>query len=41
VYLEIDDPGQQVPYWLIGTRRPAELAGVIERGRTGSPATVE
>jgi hypothetical protein len=41
VYLEIDEPGGQVPYWLIGTRRPAELAAVIERGRTGTPASVE
>ena len=41
VYLEIDDPGGQVPYWLVGTRRPAELAAVIERGRTGAPAPVE
>src|SRR6201986_1642540 len=37
VYLEIDDPDQQVPYWLVGTRRPAELAAVIERGRTVEP----
>jgi hypothetical protein len=41
VYLEIEDPAGQVPYWLIGTRRPAELAGVIERGRTGTRAHVE
>ena len=41
VYLEIDDPGHQVPYWLVGTRRPAELAAVIERGRTGHRASVE
>jgi hypothetical protein len=41
VYLEIDDPGGQVPYWLVGTRRPAELAAVIERGRTVEPAPVE
>jgi hypothetical protein len=41
VYLEIDDPDGQVPYWLVGTRRPSELAAVIERGRTGSPAPVE
>ncbi len=41
VYLEIDDPDGQVPYWLVGTRRPRELAAVIERGRTGSPAPVE
>jgi hypothetical protein len=41
VYLEIDDPGGQVPYWLVGTRRPVELAAVIERGRTAQPASVE
>ncbi|HXP54855.1 MAG TPA: DUF3093 domain-containing protein [Streptosporangiaceae bacterium] len=41
VYLEIDDPGGQVPYWLVGTRRPVELAAVIERGRTVEPAPVE
>ena len=33
VYIAIRDPAGQVPYWLIGTRRPAELAAVIERGR--------
>ena len=33
VYIAIQDPAGQVPYWLIGTRRPAELAAVIERGR--------
>jgi Protein of unknown function (DUF3093) len=34
VYVAVDpafDPA--VPYWLIGTRHPAELAGVIERCR--------
>jgi hypothetical protein len=41
VYLEVDDPDGQVPYWLVGTRRPAELAAVIERGRTARPARVE
>ena len=41
VYLGIEDPAGQVPYWLIGTRRPAELASVIERGRTGTRAHVE
>ncbi len=41
VYLEVDDPDGQVPYWLVGTRRPAELAAVIERGRTTTPARVE
>ena len=29
VYLALDDGG--VPYWLIGTRHPAELAAVVER----------
>jgi hypothetical protein len=32
VYLAVD-PASGVPYWLIGTRRPAELAAVIERCR--------
>ena len=41
VYLEVDDPDGQVPYWLVGTRRPAELAAVIERGRTATSASVE
>ena len=41
VYLEVEDPAGQVPYWLVGTRRPAELASVIERGRIGSRAPVE
>jgi Protein of unknown function (DUF3093) len=33
VYLAIQDPAGQVPYWLIGTRRPDDLAAMIERGR--------
>jgi hypothetical protein len=32
VYLAVD-PGVGVPYWLIGTRHPAELAAAIERCR--------
>jgi Protein of unknown function (DUF3093) len=32
VYLAVD-PSAGVPYWLIGTRHPAELAAVIERCR--------
>ena len=32
VYLAVAPPGPS-PYWLIGTRRPAELAAVIERCR--------
>jgi hypothetical protein len=31
VYLAIDDP--RVPYWLVGTRHPAELAAAVERCR--------
>ena len=33
VYIAIQDPAGQVPYWLIGTRRPDDLAAMIERGR--------
>jgi hypothetical protein len=32
VYLAVAPPGP-APYWLIGTRRPAELAAVIKRCR--------
>ncbi len=39
VYIAVQDPAGQVPYWLVGTRRPAELAAAIERDRrTGAPA---
>ena len=31
VYLAIDDP--RVPYWQIGTRRPADLAAAVEKCR--------
>jgi Protein of unknown function (DUF3093) len=34
VYLAVDPAfDAEVPYWLIGTRHPAELAAVIERCR--------
>jgi hypothetical protein len=33
VYLALDDP--HVPYWLIGTRHPAELAEVVENHKAG------
>jgi hypothetical protein len=38
VYLSVDPaaPGVGVPYWLVGTRHPAELAAVIERCRVHS-----
>ena len=33
VYVEVAGEHQDRPYWLIGTRRPAELAAAIERSR--------
>jgi len=33
VYIEVTGEHQDRPYWLIGTRRPAELAAAIERSR--------
>ncbi|MFY9866239.1 MAG: DUF3093 domain-containing protein [Trebonia sp.] len=33
VYIRLADPGSGVPYWLVATRYPAELATAIERGR--------
>ncbi len=33
VYIEIIGEHQDRPYWLVGTRRPAELAAAIERSR--------
>jgi hypothetical protein len=33
VYVAVSDPASGIPYWLIGTRRPAELAAAIERSR--------
>jgi hypothetical protein len=33
VYLAVAPSGAAAPYWLIGTRHPAELAAVIERCR--------
>lgn len=33
VYIGLADPGSGVPYWLVSTRHPAELATAIERGR--------
>jgi hypothetical protein len=39
VYIEVAGEHQERPYWLLGTRRPAELAAAIERSlpqaRTG------
>jgi hypothetical protein len=33
VYIETTGEHQDRPYWLLGTRRPAELAAAIERSR--------
>ena len=33
VYLAVAPSGPPAPYWLIGTRHPAELAAVVERCR--------
>ena len=33
VYIALADPGSAVPYWLVATRHPEELATAIERGR--------
>lgn len=33
VYIEVTGEHQDRPYWLIGTRRPDELAAAIERSR--------
>jgi hypothetical protein len=36
VYLRLDDPAGATPYWLVSTRRPAELAGVLQAARASS-----
>jgi hypothetical protein len=33
VYVEVTRPGAAAPYWLLATRRPAELAAAIESSR--------
>jgi hypothetical protein len=38
VYIAVDDPAARGPYWLIGTRRPAELAAAIEAARPAARA---
>jgi hypothetical protein len=32
VYIGLADPAEGVPYWLVATRHPAELAAAVERG---------
>ncbi len=36
VYIAVDDPAGVTPYWLIGTRQPAELAAAIEAARAAA-----
>ena len=38
VYIAVEDPASAVPYWLIGTRRPGELAAAIEAARAAARA---
>jgi hypothetical protein len=37
VYVSLAEPTGGVPYWLVATRHPAELAAAIERARHDSP----
>lgn len=37
VRVEVDDPADPTPYWLLSTRRPDTLARVL--GHTGAPGT--
>jgi hypothetical protein len=38
VYIEVTDRTQDRPYWLVGTRRPDELAAAIEASRGAARA---
>ena len=38
VYIAVDDPAARGPYWLVGTRRPGELAAAIEATRPAARA---
>jgi Protein of unknown function (DUF3093) len=38
VYVEVTDPAAGTPYWVVGTRRPAELAAAINSARPASRA---
>ncbi len=44
VYVEVTSDASQVPYWLLATRHPGELAAAIERSRVpagpGGPASL-
>jgi hypothetical protein len=41
VYIEISGGPAAVPYWLVGTRHPAELAAAIERSRPAAHADAD
>lgn len=36
VQVLLEDPADDTPYWLVGTRRPAELAAALEAARTAA-----
>jgi hypothetical protein len=38
VYVEVTDPVAGTPYWVVGTRRPAELAAAINSARPAARA---
>jgi hypothetical protein len=38
VYVEVTDPAAGTPYWVVGTRRPAELAAAINSARAAARA---
>ncbi|HEV2377158.1 MAG TPA: DUF3093 domain-containing protein [Streptosporangiaceae bacterium] len=38
VYVEVSDPAQPAPYWLVGTSHPVELAAAIEGSRPAAQA---
>ncbi len=38
VRVMLTDPADDTPYWVIGTRRPQELAAALRTGRSGAPA---
>lgn len=37
VRVSVEDPADDTPYWVIGTRRPQELAAALRHGRTSTP----
>jgi hypothetical protein len=41
VYVEISGGPAAAPYWLVGTRHPAELAAAIERSRPAAHADAD